>query len=337
MDVDASRLKHLVRELEKSSSDTTIVKSTLKKSGLTSKDIAPEAKYFDYKKEALFVREACDALGDVTFGARAGSTWRVSNSLTGYISKYSKNLRAAVENTSRFHDVVDPAVQYSLRVSGNSASFEVNWKDPSYAKYHRHTEFLIFGVWSRMRAITQTNFFPLEIRFDHEVKKSASRFQRLAGFPVVFGAESIEIILPLAALDIPVPTYDLRLREHLTEYGERLLKEQNNGKLTLRSRVEGLLTTALPTRILSSDEVAASLGMSPRTFTRRLKDDNLSFRSIVDNLRFDLSKTFMKDEMALSEIAFALGYADQAAFSTAFKRWSGIAPRSYAQSLNDSD
>ncbi|WP_170509553.1 helix-turn-helix domain-containing protein [Ruegeria arenilitoris] len=330
MRVEASRLQHLMSELRKSSSDKNTPQRVLTKCGLSSKDVAPDAKYFDYDKEALFVREACDALNDVTFGARAGSTWRESNSLTGYISKYSKDLRAAVENTARFHELIDPAVQYSLRVSGNSASFEVTWKDPSYARFHRHTEFLMFGVLSRMRAITQTNFFPIEIRFDHEVRNSVEKFQRLAGFPVVFGAESLEIILPLATLNLPIPTYDLRLREHLSDYGERLLSERTGGKLTLRARVEGLLTTALPARILAADEVAASLGMSPRTFARRLKEDDLTFRSIVDDLRCDLAKTFFKDDMAISEIAFALGYADQAAFSTAFKRWTGLAPREYA-------
>nr|WP_170541084.1 AraC family transcriptional regulator [Ruegeria arenilitoris] len=330
MEVDASRLTHLVGELEKLSGDKGMAERVLRKSGLTRKDAAPNAKHYEYKKEALFVREACDALGDVTFGARAGSTWRVSNSLTGYISKYSKDLRAAVENTARFHEIIDPAVQYILKVSGNAASFEVTWKDPSYSKFHRHTEFLLFGVLSRMRAITQTNFFPIEMRFDHEVRKSAEKFQKLAGFPVVFGSESLEIILPLSALDLAIPTYDLRLREHLTEYGERLLREQVNGHQTLRSRIEGLLTTSLPARILSADEVAASLGMSPRTFARRLKEERLTFRLIVDELRFDLAKTFMKDDMAFSEIAFALGYADQAAFSTAFKRWTGVAPRGYS-------
>ncbi len=329
MKIEASRLRHLVSELRKSSSNEDIVFSVLTKSGLSSKAAAPDAKYFDYNKEALFVREACDAIGDVTFGARAGSTWRDSNSLTGYISKYSKDLRAAIENTARFHEIIDPAVRYSLKVSGNSASFEVTWKDPSYAKFHRHTEFLMFGVLSRMRAITQTNFYPMEIRFDHEVRKSADRFQKLAGFPVVFGAEALEIILPLATLDLPIPSYDLRLREHLTEYGERLLSEKGTEKQNLRSRIEGLLTSALPGRILSADEVAASIGMSPRTFARRLKEDGLTFREIVDDLRFDLAKTFMKDDMALSEIAFALGYADQAAFSTAFKRWTGVPPRGY--------
>ncbi|GAB5439476.1 helix-turn-helix domain-containing protein [Falsiruegeria mediterranea] len=329
MEVDVSRLLHLVETLEQSGTNGETVDKVLKNSGLTRKDLAPTAKSFSYKKEVLFVREASEALRDLTFGARAGLTWKVSNSLTGYISKYSKDLRAAIENTARFHEIIDPAVQYDLRISGNFAAFEVRWKDASYAKFHRHTEFLMFAVLSRMRAISQSSFYPIEIRFQHEVRRSAGDFQKLAGFPVIFGAETLEMILPLAVLDLPIPTYDLRLREHLTEYGERLLSEQGRVKQTLRSKIEGILTSALPARMLTSDEVAASVGMSARTFARRLNEEGTSFRDVVDELRFDLSKTFMKDDMSLSEIAFALGYADQAAFSTAFKRWTGVSPSSF--------
>ncbi|PSL17143.1 helix-turn-helix domain-containing protein [Shimia abyssi] len=329
MEVDVSRLVHLVKTLEHSGAQTDVVGGVLKKSGLTRKDVALTSKDVDYEKEAKFVREACELLGDLTFGARAGLSWRESNSLTGYISKYSKDLRAAIENTARFHEIVDPAIRYELRISSNFAAFEVSWKDASYAKYHRHTEFLMFGVLSRMRAITQSDFYPIEIRFDHEVRNSRSDFQKVAGFSVVFGAETLEMILPLPVLDLPIPTYDLRLREHLTEYGERLLAERGSLKQSLRSKVERLLTAALPARMLSADEIAASVGMSARTFARRLKEEGTSFRDIVDELRFDLSKTFMKDGMRLAEIAFSLGYADQAAFSTAFKRWAGVAPSSF--------
>ena len=329
MEINASRLLHLVETLERCGADSKTVDDVLKRSGLTRKDVAPTARHFPYKKEVLFVREASAALGDLTFGARAGLSYKVSDSLAGYISKFSRNLRAAVENTARFHELIDPAVQYDLRISGNFAAFEIRWKDASFAKYHRHTEFLMFGVLSRLRTISQTNFYPIEMRFQHEVRQSSGDFEKLSGFPVIFGAETLEIILPLAVLDLPIPTYDLRLREHLTEYGDRLLAVQGKANQTLRSRVEGILTTALPARMLSADEVAASVGMSARTFARRLNDEGTSFRDVVDELRFDLSKTFMKDDMSLSEIAFALGYADQAAFSTAFKRWTGVSPSSF--------
>ena len=149
----------------------------------------------------------------------------------------------------------------------------------------------------------------------------------------MFGAENPEIVLPLSSLNIPIPTYDQALREHLTAYGNRLLKDLPDRKPRLRSRVEGLIVAALPGQMLSAEDAASALGMSKRSFSRRLSEDQVSYREIVDDMRYDLARTFIRDGMSLSEIAFMLGYADQAAFSAAFKRWSGQAPRDFARGI----
>ena len=70
--------------------------------------------------------------------------------------------------------------------------------------------------------------------------------------------------------------------------------------------------------------------MAHRTFTRRLVDAGLSFSTIVDELRAKLAKTYLtQTETPIAEIAFLLDYSDQAAFTTAFKRWTGATPKAF--------
>ncbi len=334
MEVDITRIHLLTRMLEEQANDPAIVDQVLEKSGLDRKDISPSASTYSAHKEALFVRFACDALADTTFAARAGMQYKSSSSLTAYISKYSRDLKQVLENTSRFHGIIDPAVIFSLRVAGNFAAIEAEWKDASYARYHRRTEFLLFAGLARLRDLTQTDFFPIEMRFQHEVGQNQSKYQKLAGFPVLFGAERLEIVLALSSLDLPVPTYDPKLREHLLEYGDRVIAEKRQPKQKLRAQVEGLITRSLPGAIIQSEDAAANLGLSSRTFARRLKDEGTSYREIVEDLRCDLAQTFITNGMPLAEIAFSLGYADQPAFSTAFKRWTGQAPSAFRSRLD---
>ncbi|SLN31301.1 helix-turn-helix domain-containing protein [Ruegeria meonggei] len=334
MEVHISRIQLLTRSLDQQAETPDTADRILDKCGLDRAAIAASDTTYTATQEALFVRYACDALGDITFAAQAGMQFTSSSSLTAYISKYSRDLRQVIENTSRFHGMIDPAIFFSLRHAGNFATIEADWKDASYARYHRRTEFLMFAGLARMRSLTQSNFYPIEIRFQHEVGENSKQFQKLAGFPVVFGAERLEFVLALSSLDIPVPTYDSNLREHLLEYGERVMAERRSPKQRLRAQVEGLITRSLPGAIIQAEDVAANLGMSPRTFARRLKDEGASYRDIVDDLRCDLAQTFITNGMPLSEIAFSLGYADQPAFSTAFKRWTGLAPSSFRSRLD---
>lgn len=326
MDVDISRLQLLTRMLDHHAGDPALTDRVLNTCGLCRADTAPPVESYSAHHEALLVRHACDAVGDITFGARAGLEFQTTTSVTAYISKYSRDLRQVVENTIRFHRIIDPALTFCLRDTGNAASFEVDWTDPSYARYHRRTEFLMFAAIARMRALTQVKLYPLEMRFQHEIGHHTADFEAICGFPVSFGAERMEIILPLSALDTAIPTYDPSLRAHLLEYGDRLLAERRLPRQKTRAKVEGLITNTLPGRILQADEAAAHLALSPRTLARRLADEGTSYREIVEDLRCDLAQTFLKNGMALSEISYALGYADQAAFSTAFKRWTGQAP-----------
>ncbi len=333
MDVDISRIQLLTRTLEDHAS-ATVVEQVLSDCALTRRDIEPPAKRYSAHKEALFVRHACDALGDITFGARAGLEFSSSSSITAYISKYSRDLKQVIENTARFHGIIDPALAFNLRLSGNAASLEADWKDPSFSRYHRRTEFLLFGAIARMRALTQLNLNPIEIRFQHTVGQHQATYQKIGGFPVTFGAERLEIILSLPSLETPIPTYDPSLRAHLVEFGERLLAERQSPRQKTRAQIEGLITDAMPGGIVQVDDAATQLGLSPRTLARRLADEGTSYREIVEDLRCDLAQTFIKNGMHLSEISYSLGYSDQAAFSTAFKRWTGQAPTAFRKRVS---
>ncbi|SMO49122.1 helix-turn-helix domain-containing protein [Ruegeria faecimaris] len=334
MELDIARIQHLTRTVDERSGGPELADQLLERSGLSRAAIAPPTTVYSAQTEAMFIRYACDAMRDITFAAYAGSKVSSASSITAYISKYSRDLRQVFENTTRFSRIIDPTITFSLRHAGNFVSFEADWEDASFARYHRRTEFLMFGTLARMRNLTQSDFHPIAIRFQHEVGEKRNLFQKLAGFSVEFGAENLEIVLSPSSLDLPVPTYDPMLREHLIEYGERVLAERASPKQKLRAQVEGLITRSMPGNFPQADDIAANLGMSPRTFARRLKDEGSSYREIADDLRCDLAQTFITNGMQLSEIAFSLGYADQPAFSTAFKRWTGRAPSAFRSRLD---
>ncbi len=329
MDVHSLWFQHFASEYETRIGDAAVVDRTLRETGLARSNLSSTAESIDPVKMARFLDVACETLGEPEFAAKAGLKFKESSHLVGYIAKYSRNLRAAIENTARYSLLVDGNTSYSLNVSGNHAFFEVEYADDSIAKFRRWTEFALFCALSRMRSLTGVDFIPLELRFRHILKSSGGGIGAIARCSVVFGAETTGIILPLSALDLTIPTYDLALRRHLTEYGDRLLKELPNKKASLRSEIEGLLLAGLPGRILPAEEVASSLGMSRRSFARRLNEQCLSYREIVDGIRCDLAQAYLNGGYQIAEVAFFLDYADQAAFSTAFKRWTGTTPGNF--------
>jgi AraC-like DNA-binding protein len=70
--------------------------------------------------------------------------------------------------------------------------------------------------------------------------------------------------------------------------------------------------------------------MSPRTLQRRLAEEGGVFNDLLDTIRFRAAKSYLaQGDIAGSEVAYLLGFAEQSSFNRAFKRWSGLTPSEY--------
>jgi AraC-like DNA-binding protein len=67
--------------------------------------------------------------------------------------------------------------------------------------------------------------------------------------------------------------------------------------------------------------------MSARTPQRRLREAGQSFSSVLDAVRHEAALRYLAEpQLTVSEIAFALGFAEPGAFHRAFRRWTGQPP-----------
>jgi transcriptional regulator GlxA family with amidase domain len=76
--------------------------------------------------------------------------------------------------------------------------------------------------------------------------------------------------------------------------------------------------------------IAGDLGMSRRALDRRLAGCGVSFRKLLDQMRFARARRLlMAGHMPLAEIDLALGCADPSAFSRAFRKGTDVSPQTW--------
>ena len=81
---------------------------------------------------------------------------------------------------------------------------------------------------------------------------------------------------------------------------------------------------------MSLPSIAQELGLSARSFQRRLAEERTSFRSLVRDQRRTLAESLIKDRSAtVTAVAHTVGYAETAVLSRAFKVWTGASPRAF--------
>jgi len=100
----------------------------------------------------------------------------------------------------------------------------------------------------------------------------------------------------------------------------------------MSTRVRRVLVERLGQSVLTVDAVATTLAMSRRTLTRRLTDERMSFRQILDDVRRDVARAFLLDRsLSIADIAFFLQYSEPAAFHRSFRRWTGRTPQAFRE------
>jgi len=91
----------------------------------------------------------------------------------------------------------------------------------------------------------------------------------------------------------------------------------------VEARIEPLLALGE----MRIERVARELGLSRQTLYRRLKAEGTTFEALLDGVRRRLAVAMIrKDRLPVKDAAWRLGFSDPAAFSRAYKRWTGASP-----------
>ena len=113
----------------------------------------------------------------------------------------------------------------------------------------------------------------------------------------------------------------------LSRHADALLADLQDSK-TMRGRVEALLVPTLHTGEASMVQIAGKMAISRPTLFRRLKAEGLTFETVLDDLRRRMALDYLAaKKVSVNETAYLVGFSEAAAFSRAFKRWTGKSPR----------
>ncbi len=169
--------------------------------------------------------------------------------------------------------------------------------------------------------------YPRQIHFTHADPGYAEDYARIFGAPVVFGSRWNAMQIDAAFITLRQPPVNRYVFGVLSERADALLKSLQDAA-TMRGRVESQLGRVLHTGEIGMNAIAAKLGVSRQTLYRALKAEGVTFEAVLDDLRRRMAQHFLADrKVSVNQTAYLLGFSEPAAFSRAFKRWTGRSPR----------
>jgi AraC-like DNA-binding protein len=168
------------------------------------------------------------------------------------------------------------------------------------------------------------------VHVTHAAPEYRAEYDRIFRVPVVFESDRNALLVDEAVLSFKPPAMPAYAAEVLKAHGDELLEKLESSK-SMKGRVERLLLPRLKSGDVSMKAIARQLGVSRQTLFRKLKSEGTTFEKVLDELRHRQALHYLSArKMSVSQTAYLVGFSDPAAFSRAFKRWTGSSPRAYA-------
>ena len=300
-----------------------------KAAGLDVATINREDGWIPFVKFAALIDIAAQETGEEFFGLKlANSSDPRDLGVLGYIGLSSHTLGDALINLERYLAIITDASRIEMSVAGDFVDVRFKYAEASFASYRQAVEFGAGVLVKAYQFFTDCEIIPAKIEFVHHSNGDPQEYTKLLGCPVTFGEKNVQIVLNRSDVATPIATTDYRLLRILTDLGDDILQKNTRGKPEHIIKLERHIVDLLPKGQAKAKIVAVEMGMSERSLVRKLAEMETSFSEILNRLRHELALRYLSQpELNLTQVSFLLGYANPSAFSTAFKRTTGIAPK----------
>jgi len=168
---------------------------------------------------------------------------------------------------------------------------------------------------------------PARVSFPHSHPPDLAEYERFFGCPVVFGAPTCSMETSLAILEQPIVSRQPRAAKRLQDLLDSELRALGSDfTIAVGEQIRAALEQHdRPTPA----SIARRLAIGERTLQRRLRDEDNSFRTILEQAQRDVAVALLRDGTRAVDVALAVGFADATSFSKAFRRWTGESPTAY--------
>ncbi len=329
----ASLMYGLERYLRERGADPDTI---LSRAGLAAGDLMDPERRVPLVRFLGLLEICADELNDQHFGLRFGILYDPRHAgVVGNVALASCTVRGALQTLGRYLPTMVDSAVYGLDVDGRTAFAYSYYIDPILMTYRQKSDWGVAFMCNVIRhGLGEPDWAPTEVLLPDGTEGAAARRERmgLLRAKVREGHAWAGIRFDASVLERPMKTADAMIERLMRHYGDLQLA----GLRTKDDEFEGLrrgIAQLIVQGDSSVERLAENLGLSVRTLQRRLTARGLSYSDLLGQVRKTLALNLLENpSLAISQIAYCLGYSEVSTFNHAFRRWVGQPPRDYRKS-----
>lgn len=290
--------------------------------------MVPAERYYDMLERIATQLDATE------LPVRVGASMRLDEyGALGLAFKAATTLGASYARVARYARLWSSVVEYELRPTRGGTLFILHRAGELRLGMRLSNEATLASAVAIARQVSPAPLAPVEVMLRHPAPRRIAAHEDWFGCPVRFGADLDAILYAEETLDRPNMLGDEGISDYLRAHLDAELTEITREPALVR-QAKDAIAQALSEGTPKMAWVAHGLGLSARSFHRRLSEHGMNFQTLTEETRRELAEGLLRDAgLSLAEIAFLTGFSEQSAFTRAFKRWLGTTPASYRKDM----
>lgn len=290
-----------------------------------------------HSAQLYFWQAVEDVSGDHDVGLHLGPLLPAyKGQVLEYLFLSSPTFGEGLRRAQNYQRLLSDAANTDFFVAGDEACMVLDTASDDVRRLKHFNECFVQGLVTFFKSITDGNFYPSRIEFEHDREQGQDHVREVLGCDVVFGAEENRLYFPAELLSHALP----HAEPELLALHERFASEQvaRLEKKDIVGQVERIIAELLDSGEVTLDAVAERLGIKPRTLRTRLTEAETSFNQVLADFRYRLARQLLATtDESIDEIVYLTGFSEPSTFYRAFKRWSGMTPIEYRKTAQGKD
>ncbi|QDI79018.1 AraC family transcriptional regulator [Methylorubrum populi] len=198
-----------------------------------------------------------------------------------------------------------------------------------------HSERALATLTNVLRALCGSEWAPEEVLLPRSKPRDIAFYDHFFRAPVRFDQEMAALVFPADLLEQRIAGADLTVRQSAEDHIGQLEGDQASN---FTDALRRYLRTQVTRQRCHAERVARMRLITRRTLSRHLRAQGTTFRRLADEAQSQVAKQLLADtSMSVTQVSAILNFSEPAAFTHAFRRWSGMTPSAWRRDNQPSD
>src|SRR5690554_4326046 len=223
-----------------------------------------------HNAQLFFWQVVEDVSGDPDIGLHLGTLLPAyKGQVLEYLFLSSPTFGEGLRRAQNYQRLLSDAAKTDFLIEGDEACMVLDTASDEVSRLTHFNGCFVQGLITFFKSITDNNFYPSRIEFEHKRDRGVEHVKEVLGCEVVFGAAENRLYFPVDMLSHASP----HAEPELLALHERFASEQvaRLEKKDIVGQVERIIAELLDSGEVTLDAVADRLGIKPRTLYRAFK------------------------------------------------------------------